>query len=1566
MENKSVNTPPKKYNFDDYQSEFKSLDTASLPVDSPYTSEQLKTVHEYTGRVYNDLEYGLKQRAENQSILEQANRAVGKGVAKGVLTFGENVGYLLDIPEWFNGFSDIDDQHGNFLSEKMVELKGDLDENFEIYRTNPDKIFDFTDSGSWFQQVEGLIDSTVGFGLTGAALGIGIGGAIGSTKAGLSAVNKAAQFANKFLGTAVTNSQLAGAITTIGSAVASNYVESKMMGVETYNEVYKEAKLKGLSDDKAHSLASKAGKEMVLNNKVNIIQEAFQLNAIFKGSQFTRGAEKVAFKKKLQGYALDAVGEAYEEVSAGFIQKEATDKALNEIDYHSEKSEDLYLKRALNYATSPEGILEGTLGAIGGPFQHIATKGAGFVYNKVTGREAIDPEAQDNYLSDSYRERLDNTVKKTKEFHEAKIKAIKEGDETKIKEIEKEEFHTLLKSAFANRTTGVIEDYLKEKVNKGTEEEKQLASEHLITLKKEELKFQELAKKYNDKLGSVGVEMIYDLDYNYRLSEEAEASYENEILQKKNDLNLLVKEDALVNDILLKQESTKLRLKELTKAREKLGENVNDLTKNYLDNQIAILERTSEILKSQMDANEEALKLLDKETSVKVLKGLTEYKELIDLMTKQAKVSSAKSIHKASLNNFTNPKTIEEYNKSLEDNLKEFIDKSKTDEEISYLESFLRNYNLPGDFPLAEFGKLLKEKKNQISTIQEEKEKERERKDNLKKASETSKPKGKFESPSKENLKEGAEIYGRDESGNVILRGTVVKVKYKKDGEPVSIVLDSEEEIVAPHFNTVGVKVAVEEEVSSDLKDNDLSQKPLSEDKKKKELKEKRQLVQDALKKQAYEFKNKTTIDDKEITSVDQDFNEDFSFIVDFGAEVFERKGGILYQTKNYWDKSIETMDSSIDSWVVDPFIPLKNKINAPITFNIFTNSHNFQGKTQFVDFNNSVNELLKKGYSLDETLNTLGTELLNLPIEIKVSDKEGNPITYKDQEVKGFVKDDNVHLLLKQQIVKAHYNNEKLISKITQIGGGIINSYVDNSGSQEVFKAFGKTGKLYISNGSSIVDNNGKEVGKNPGQKGRIYYYDKSFTHPSGTPIPILLKNRTINKEEAESIFTILLKILSGSNPNKVYPITINDRLMFNGLSLNDILSNLIYYGDNTQTYPFNFDIKKKTILVKLDQGDSTVVKEISLQDIVADTNGILKDKIIKYLQTIPRAVNARKMNTTFSEKVILNGNTYEKGSDYNSFLQNDEVLKTNVFLMDNSIVRNYFIDYNLNPKPIKEKREIVVKEEPKIVEKTEGFKNFVSESTQHTISQEDKKADIERRRQEEFDQYENNIIVKTELYEDGEGRKYLVHTLKNGKKRLDTADEEGKRTSSIDVYESSVPVENYIMEAKKISDIEVKPSKQENRINAKYDAELAALENINNTNQITQQTSITFQEDPVEVNEIEITSEQDDSFIEESYPNIDFETSSVLDTGLEEYGNVSYVSSDAISNLFSETEKQSSKEETTEGKVEKKELSAKERLIEKSRLHGQNVDLEISKLPVSEEGQKIIQEAEENGCLD
>lgn len=100
----------------------------------------------------------------------------------------------------------------------------------------------------------------------------------------------------------------------------------------------------------------------------------------------------------------------------------------------------------------------------------------------------------------------------------------------------------------------------------------------------------------------------------------------------------------------------------------------------------------------------------------------------------------------------------------------------------------------------------------------------------------------------------------------------------------------------------------------------------------------------------------------------------------------------------------------------------------------------------------------------------------------------------------------------------------------------------------------------------------------------------------------------------------------------------------------------------------------------------------------------------------------------------------------------------------------------------------------------------------------------DIEKRRQEELDSNAHNLIVETELYEDGDGRKYLVHTLKDGRKRLDNAGKNEKRTSTSDIYDGSVPVESYIYDAKKIKDIDVVNTVEE-KINAKYDAELNNL---------------------------------------------------------------------------------------------------------------------------------------------
>ena len=100
-------------------------------------------------------------------------------------------------------------------------------------------------------------------------------------------------------------------------------------------------------------------------------------------------------------------------------------------------------------------------------------------------------------------------------------------------------------------------------------------------------------------------------------------------------------------------------------------------------------------------------------------------------------------------------------------------------------------------------------------------------------------------------------------------------------------------------------------------------------------------------------------------------------------------------------------------------------------------------------------------------------------------------------------------------------------------------------------------------------------------------------------------------------------------------------------------------------------------------------------------------------------------------------------------------------------------------------------------------------------------KKADIERRRQEEL----NKRVPKQELlYRDDEGREYVITYTNDGKLKLSIPVENG--TQNIGEYDANVPIENIIAGAELVGEYKRK-NKQSfiSKINAKYDAELAAL---------------------------------------------------------------------------------------------------------------------------------------------
>lgn len=102
---------------------------------------------------------------------------------------------------------------------------------------------------------------------------------------------------------------------------------------------------------------------------------------------------------------------------------------------------------------------------------------------------------------------------------------------------------------------------------------------------------------------------------------------------------------------------------------------------------------------------------------------------------------------------------------------------------------------------------------------------------------------------------------------------------------------------------------------------------------------------------------------------------------------------------------------------------------------------------------------------------------------------------------------------------------------------------------------------------------------------------------------------------------------------------------------------------------------------------------------------------------------------------------------------------------------------------------------------------------------------ADIERRMQEEL----NKRIPKEEkLYKDDEGREFVITYTNDGRLKLSVPVEGG--TQNIGEYSAEVAIENIINNPQLVGNY-TRKNKEEfiNKINAKYDAELAALNNFN-----------------------------------------------------------------------------------------------------------------------------------------
>ena len=344
-------------------------------------------------------------RAQNQSTGAKLFNGIVGGVASGLLTAVEDLGYLADVSNNVQRIAEMEEVTGNWLTKLAKAGKAGIEKIAPIYRRNPDKVFDWEDPGFYFTSLKGILDSAVGFAIPGMAVSKGIGAAQKALR--LSKYTEMLTLSNR--GQQMVNAGLSGAIT--------NFAEGKMMAIEQFensmtameddlfNKNYekmvtdnpevnpdllyrmaKEGTEKQLKDGKREEFTSLAGNEaetFIKRNRMFAITDAIGLHGIYKGKGAIRNLLKPKGLKagakrfttlSSSNVLLQAGKEGAEEIGQNILQLEGEYQAATRAGMESEAPED-FAQRIYDFGTSEKALLEGMMGLLGGGPQRILTEG---------------------------------------------------------------------------------------------------------------------------------------------------------------------------------------------------------------------------------------------------------------------------------------------------------------------------------------------------------------------------------------------------------------------------------------------------------------------------------------------------------------------------------------------------------------------------------------------------------------------------------------------------------------------------------------------------------------------------------------------------------------------------------------------------------------------------------------------------------------------------------------------------------------------------------------------------------------------------------------------------------------------------------------------------------------------------------------------------------------------------------------------------------------------------------------------------------------------------------------
>lgn len=323
-------------------------------------------------------EASRRGRAENQSTGEQiwiTAKNLPLNIGLGLL---ENVGYLAEAADiMFGGERDYTNALIEFAQGARNPLGG------EVYRENPNRVWDMTDGAWWVDNIGNLVESVSEFALTGAGsaaiVGKGVNGLANMIAAGKYTRMGAAQY--KTL-------QRAGQLAT---SYELSWLEGAMSGKMVYEQAFNDAMDEGLSYKQAQKLAGDAAAATVRTNAViNTGLNYLTVAPLFKSVNGIRSGASAGMKKlpgeRVRDQALRVKKMMYDKPGVGGAMfRETIFEGLEEdVNLFAEATGEYRAQQLLGRVEevenpverfsrttfSPEGLLNFALGAIGGGGQY--------------------------------------------------------------------------------------------------------------------------------------------------------------------------------------------------------------------------------------------------------------------------------------------------------------------------------------------------------------------------------------------------------------------------------------------------------------------------------------------------------------------------------------------------------------------------------------------------------------------------------------------------------------------------------------------------------------------------------------------------------------------------------------------------------------------------------------------------------------------------------------------------------------------------------------------------------------------------------------------------------------------------------------------------------------------------------------------------------------------------------------------------------------------------------------------------------------------------------------------